>query len=90
MDMVLVILELTGGMYGTSSAVVCILAEDDDDISFLGNSLGRGVNDLESWDLMVVNTTYIEGLLVDVVNTRVIAKNATISTAVNKGTVGAS
>ena len=54
-DLYLVVLELSSGVYGASSSVVCILSKYDNDIPMIRWYFCRRVDNLESSHLMIID-----------------------------------
>ena len=67
--------------------MVCILTEYTNNLALLSQDLGACVCDLERVDLVVVNTSYINLLvLIDINDVSVITKYATIRSPIDKST----
>ena len=76
-------------MYRAVQTVISILAKDKDNGTTISDSPGRGINELESVEFVIINASDIHFASVDMENFGVTTEDATIGTTVHEGTTGA-
>ena len=85
MNNVLVMFNLGRRMDGLPQTKIGALAHNDDGFTQLGSDFGNSINQLEGIEFVVVNASDIQALdMLDQCH-RVVAKDSTIGTTINKG-----